>query len=251
MNKQNSLTRVFGHRGSAGTHPENTMAAFEEAARVGAEGIEFDIQLSKDGIPVIIHDETLDRTTDGNGWVKDFTFDELQRLDAGSWFDGQFRGVQIPSLEEVLDWATGNSLLLNLELKTGLVRYPQIEEKVIRLVDQYSLTERVIISSFNHYSLVEVRNIHSDIETAILFMEGIFEPWKYAGSIGAKGLHCHWPIATVPEIMEGAQKAGSPVRPFTVNKEEHMRLFFQNGCSGIFTDWPKLALEFRAEMAKT
>lgn len=145
MSAQNAVTNIFGHRGSAGTHPENTMISFQAAEHAGAEGIEFDIQLSRDGVPVIIHDETLERTTNGKGWVKDLTFSELQQLDAGAWFSEKYKGTKIPALEEVLTWAQGNRLLLNLELKTGIVKYPQMEEKVIRLVEQYDLTHRVIL----------------------------------------------------------------------------------------------------------
>ncbi|GAX89052.1 hypothetical protein EFBL_0666 [Effusibacillus lacus] len=236
---------IFGHRGSAGTHPENTMISFEEAARAGADGIELDIQLSKDGVPVVIHDEKLDRTTNGTGWVKDRTFYELKQLDAGAWFSDKFKGTRIPSLEEVLVWAQGNSLLINLELKTGIILYPQIEEKVIRLVEQYGLTGRVIISSFNHYSLVETRRIHRTIKTAILFSDGLYEPWKYAKTVEADGLHCHWPIAAYPVILDGAKQAGMPIRAYTVNDEARMREFMTNGVSAIFTDWPEKAVRIR------
>lgn len=249
MSAQNAVTNIFGHRGSAGTHPENTMISFQAAEHAGAEGIEFDIQLSRDGVPVIIHDETLERTTNGKGWVKDLTFSELQQLDAGAWFSEKYKGTKIPALEEVLTWAQGNRLLLNLELKTGIVKYPQMEEKVIRLVEQYDLTHRVILSSFNHYSIVDVRRIHPGVETAVLFLEGLYEPWNYAKSLGATGLHCTWEIAMIPEFMDGANRAGTPVRPFTVNKEEHMQIFIRNGCDAFFTDWPEKAVQVRRSMA--
>src|SRR5690554_3040227 len=124
----NTTTLIYAHRGSSGTYPENTMEAFEAALQEGADGIELDIQLTKDGVPVIIHDETVDRTTDGKGWVKDFTFEELQRLDAGSSFHTDYKGATIPSFEEFLQWFSKTDLLLNVELKSGVVRYPNIEE---------------------------------------------------------------------------------------------------------------------------
>jgi glycerophosphoryl diester phosphodiesterase len=223
------------------------MTSFQEAHRVGCDGIEFDVQLTKDGVPVIIHDEQVERTTNGSGWVKDLTFDELQRLDSGSWFDASFAGTKIPALSDVLQWAQDNSLLLNIELKTGVIPYPHLEEKVIRQVEAYKLQDRVILSSFNHYSLVEAHRINPEIETAILFMEGLYEPWNYARQIHATGLHCYWPVATVPQLVQGAQTAGMPLRPFTVNEEKYLELFMQNGISAVFTDYPEKALALRKE----
>lgn len=247
MNETFAGTKVIGHRGSAGTHPENTMLSFQEAHRVGADAIEFDVQVSHDGVPVVIHDEKVDRTTNGSGWVKDLTFEELQRLDAGSWKHESFAGAQIPALSEVLAWAKDTELFLNIELKTGVIQYPQLEELVIRQVEAYGLQNRVILSSFNHYSLVEAHRINPDIETAILFMEGLYEPWNYARQLGASGLHCYWPIATVPQLVQGAHAAQMPLRPFTVNEDEYLRTFMQHGLA-VFTDYPEKALAIRAAL---
>lgn len=240
------MTEIFAHRGSSGTRPENTMAAYMEAARVGADGLELDAQLSKDGELVVLHDERVDRTTDGSGWVKDFTLQELKQLSAGSWFSGSFRDARIPTISEVLDWAQGNNLKLNIELKTGRVKYPDLEKKVIALVREYGVGDRVILSSFYHYSLKKVQWLDPDMETAILYMEGLFEPWRYARQLGASSLHCYWPAAT-SEIITGAMQAGIAVRPFTVNKEANMKSLINAGCSGIFTDWPEKALKIRAQ----
>lgn len=240
-------TQIFGHRGSAGTHPENTMVSFQAASDAGADGIELDIQLTKDGIPVIIHDETIDRTTDGTGWVRDFTYEELKEYDAGSNFHKDFKGERIPSLEEFLEWAVDKSLLLNLELKNGIVHYPGLEKIVLRLADKYQLKNRVIISSFNHYSLKEIRKLDQEIETALLFMEGLYEPWNYAKTVEAQGLHCFLPVA-VPELLAGAAEARMPVRPFTVNEEKHIDSLIKAGCSAIITDWPEKAVSIRQDL---
>lgn len=240
-------TLIFAHRGSAGTHPENTMEAFKAAYLAGANGIELDVQLTKDLVPVIIHDETLERTTNGKGLVKDFTLEELRKLNAGSWFDPSFSSATIPTLEELLEWISTTTLILNIELKNGLVRYEGIEKIVLELVEKFDLLDRVIISSFNHYSLVEVRKLNSRVETAILFMEGIYEPWDYARSIGAQGLHCFLPVA-VPELLIGAAKAQMPVRPFTVNEDAHIVSLIKGGCSAIITDWPEKAVKLRGSI---
>ncbi|MCE7790958.1 glycerophosphodiester phosphodiesterase [Salipaludibacillus sp. CUR1] len=243
MNR-NDQTMIFAHRGSAGTHPENTMPAFEAGLEAGAEGLECDVQLTKDLVPVVIHDETVNRTTNGQGWIKDLTYEEIKRLDAGSWFSPNFAGVPIPTLEQLFEWAAGTPLILNVELKNGIVRYPGIEKIVLGLIYAYGLEDRTIISSFNHYSLVEVRRQDPDIETAVLFMEGLYEPWNYAGNIKANGLHCFFPAA-VPELLEGARNANMPVRPFTVNEEGTMQNLIKGGCAGIITDWPEKAVHAR------
>lgn len=246
MKKEQRTTLIFAHRGASGEYPENTILAFRKAEEQGVDGLEFDVQLTKDQIPVVIHDEKLGRTTDGQGWVKDHTLAELKRLDAGSWKDPSFQGEQTPSLEEVLDWAAGTSLQLNIELKTGVVPYPGLVSIVVEMIQRFQLENRVILSSFNHYSLVEVRKLHPEIETAILFMEGLYKPWEYAKTVGANGLHCFLPVAQ-PELLRGAAQAGMPVRPFTVNDPDHMVNLIQAGCAAFFTDWPEKALQIRKE----
>lgn len=244
--QRNSL--IYAHRGFASSYPENTMVAFEAAALAGADGIELDVQLTRDGVPVIMHDETVDRTTNGQGWLKDFTYEELRLLDAGSWFAKKFKGARILSLEEFLQWLTKTELLLNIELKNGHVQYPHLEKIVLHLLEKYKVKERTILSSFNHYSLVEVRRLDQRIETAILFMEGLYQPWNYAKTVGATGLHCFLPVA-LPEIIRGALEAGMGIRPFTVNEEEHMYKLMKAGCTAIFTDRPDQAVQIRQKLS--
>lgn len=240
-------TLIYAHRGSSSSHPENTMESFEAALNDGADGIEFDVQLTKDGVPVIIHDETVDRTTNGKGWVKDYTFSDLRELDAGSTFHSSFKDAKIPSLEEFFQWVSKTDLLLNMELKSGVVRYPEIEKISLQYIDRYGLRERTIISSFNHYSLVEINRLNDQIETAILYMEGIYEPWNYAKGIGAQGLHCFLPVA-VPEIIRGALEAGLAIRPFTVNEKDHIFQLMKAGCTAIITDYPERAKQIRESL---
>ena len=142
--------RVFAHRGYSGKYPENTMLAFREAEKAGTDGIELDVQLTKDGQIVIIHDETLDRTTTGTGWVKDHTLKELKALDASVIKGGTCPPERIPTLEEYCDWVKGTKLITNIELKTSIICYPEIEEKTAEMVRAFGLEDRVIFSSFNH-----------------------------------------------------------------------------------------------------
>lgn len=227
----------FAHRGAAGHCPENTMIAFGRALELGATGIETDVQMTKDGHLVLIHDETLHRTTGSPEWVKDVTLSELASKDAGSWFHEDFRGERIPTLEQLLELVKPLDTIINLELKNGVVRYPGLESKVIELVRRYEVSERVIISSFNHYSLVECKKIAPEIRTGILYMEGLYEPWDYAKRIGADALHA-FQYAVVPELVAAASEYGMPYHPFTVNQQSEMRALIQAGVAGIITDYP-------------
>jgi glycerophosphoryl diester phosphodiesterase len=231
------MTKIFAHRGSAGTHPENTMIAFYEAERVGADGIELDVQMTKDGALVVIHDERIDRTTDGTGWVKDFTYHDLQQFNAVYKFAEQYDFCRIPLLEEVLEWLQSTDLLLNIELKNGLIAYEKLEEKVIRMVKYHKLEHRVILSSFNHNSMAFCHQIAPEIETALLYMEPLYQPWQYARVLGANGLHPYH--ATISEsFVRQAHDHRVAVRPFTINKEALMKKMFQYQVDAIFTDYP-------------
>ncbi|QOR65411.1 glycerophosphodiester phosphodiesterase [Cytobacillus suaedae] len=235
------MTNIFAHRGASITHPENTMEAFKEAQSVGADGIELDVQLSKDGVVVVIHDETVNRTTNGKGWVREYTYKQLQKFDASYKFSKKLGVCKIPSLEEVFSWATGNDMILNVELKNGLVEYEDIEEKVLELINKYDLSSRVIVSSFNHYSMVKFHQLAPEIETALIYMEGIYKPWEYAATIGAKAIHPYHPVVK-EETVKSSHDLGIAVRPFTINKIELMKKLASYKCDGIITDDPKKAI---------
>ncbi|WP_044747886.1 glycerophosphodiester phosphodiesterase [Bacillus alveayuensis] len=234
------MTKIFAHRGSAGTHPENTMVSFQEAERVGADGIELDVQMTKDGQIVVIHDETIDRTTNGTGWVKEFTYRELRKFDASYKFAGQYGFCPIPLLEEVLSWGKQTKLLFNIELKNGFIQYERLEEQVIQMIKEYEMEERVILSSFNHNSMARCHRIAPEIETALLYMENLYEPWRYIQAIGASALHPYYVTVNESFIRE-AHKHGVAVRPFTINKEAVMKRMFRYHVDAIVTDYPAKA----------
>ena len=240
------MTKIIGHRGSAGTSPENTMKSFEEAEKAGADGIELDVQMTKDGVLVVIHDEKVDRTTKGKGWVKDFTFQSIRKLDASYKFSEKGSFSQIPSLTEVFKWAKTNSMLLNVELKNGLIDYKDLEEKVINMVYSHHLEQRVILSSFNHYSIVKCHEIAPEIETAVLFMEGLYEPWAYARQLGAKAIHPYHPVAKA-KIIKQSQAEGIAVRPFTVNEQKMMKQLINEQTDAFITDYPGKAVSLMNE----
>jgi glycerophosphoryl diester phosphodiesterase len=227
----------FAHRGASGYCPENTLAAFSKALELGATGIETDVQLTADGRVVIIHDESLLRTTGMNKLVKDATLAEISELDAGSWFSSAFAGERIPQLEQLLEMVTQTETILNIELKNGIIPYAGLEQAVIDLVRKHELAQRVIISSFNHYSLALCKQLAPDIRTGVLYMEGLYRPWDYAKSVQADALHAYH-YAAVPELVAEAAANGIVYHPFTVNEPAEMKRLMDAGVAGIITDYP-------------
>ena len=158
----------FAHRGASAVAPENTLAAFQGARKVGADGVELDVMLTADGEVVVRHDYVLGRTTNGRGRVRDHTLAELKCLDAGAWFGPQFAGERVPTLREVCAWA-GQDMLLNIELKTMDVGRSELEAKTVALVREFRLERRAVLSSFNPFSLRRVKRIAPELHTGLLY----------------------------------------------------------------------------------
>jgi glycerophosphoryl diester phosphodiesterase len=230
--------QIFAHRGSSAEAPENTISAFKLAIEQGADGIELDVQLTSDGQPVCIHDEMLDRTTNGKGLVFHYSYDQISKLDAGYKFE-QYRGEPVPLLSQVMELLAPTNLLLNIELKNNILTYEGMERKVVELVRTYQMQSRVNISSFNHYSLVEVHRLAPEIETAILYDSSLYKPWNYAESIGAKSLHPQF-YSITEEIIKGAHAAKMQVRPYTVDDVHVAKSFAAMGVDAVFTNVPRL-----------
>ena len=227
---------VLAHRGYSAKAPENTMAAFELALEVGSGGLELDVHLTKDGEVVIIHDDTVDRTTNGTGRVDSYTMAELKELDAGSWFSPEFAGEKLPTLRQLLDLVKDKDILLNIETKTAL-GFEQLNETLASLLDQYDLWERTIISSFNHYSLAHMKDIRLQAKTAILYNAALVNPWVYAKSIGATVLHPYHKTI-IPEIVTAAQQNGMMVNVWTVDKPVDVERMKAAKVNGIITNVP-------------
>lgn len=234
---------VWAHRGASGYMPENTLPSFRLAAEMHTEGIELDIQLTKDGRIVVIHDETLERTSNGSGWVKDHTYQEL----LGMQFDKTHPlgvPVKIPLMEEVIDLVKPYGTFINIELKTGIVDYPGIEEKILSLVREKEIEERVIYSSFNHYSMVKMKELDSHIRTALLYMDGPIGMPEYAKRLGADAVHPALYNLRFPHLMEEAEQLGLEVNTWTVNKKEYMEYCRHMGVHAVITNYPDQALEY-------
>ncbi len=162
---------ILGHRGASAVAPENTLVAFRRALELGADGVELDVTLTRDGIPVIIHDDTLDRTTNGKGNVKNFTLEEIRQLDAGAWKGAEFRGEKIPTLDQVIDLfaSTHPHPLLNIELKATGISTDGIETATLGVLHEKNYFDNIIVSSFNPLALMRMRLIAPQIPRGLLY----------------------------------------------------------------------------------
>lgn len=232
---------VVAHRGYSSKAPENTMAAFELALEAGADGLELDVHLTKDGEVIVIHDHTLERTTNGTGIVEEHTLAELQQLDAGSWFGPEFKGEKLPTLRQVCELIKGRDLLFNIELKVTL-GFEQLNQKVLELLNEFDLHEKTIISSFNHYALVHFKEISPKTRTGILYSAALVNPWEYAKSIGATALHSYH-ATIIPEIAQGAQANGVMVNCWTVDKPVDIERMKAAKVNSVITNVPERVRE--------
>lgn len=239
----------FAHRGASGHAPQNTLAAFLLAAEMGADGIELDVHLSADGEAVVIHDDTVDGTTDGHGRVSQMGLSELKALDAGAWFDRRFAGERIPTLQEVFD-AVGHRVLINIEIKAERGYHPPAQEaEVVRLIEDNQMVDRVLVSSFAPSSLRRVHKMNSNIPLGLLYgrPEPLFLPrllrWL---SVPYDALHPSLGMVT-RGYVERARRRGERVNVWTVNAPQDMRRMRDLGVDGIITNYPDLLRDVLAE----
>lgn len=236
--------KVFAHRGYSAIAPENSMIAFLWAMRVKADGIELDVQMTKDKELVVIHDETVDRTTNGIGWVKDYTLEEITQLDIGSWFSEEYRDQRVPTLRQVLELVKGSNLELNIELKNSVVSYLGMEEKVVNLVEEYEMEDQVILSSFHLQSIHRLHQLRPHFQLAALYDMYVDAPWKYAELLGIKGIHPHYSFVT-EEIVSECHKRGIAVRPYTVDDPIEMKRLMDAKVDAIITNVPPTCISLR------
>lgn len=240
---------LFAHRGSSAYAPENTLAAFELALQQGADALELDVKLTLDGHVVIIHDQTLDRTTNKHGKVRECRLEEIRELDAGSHFDIAFKGERIPTLAELFE-KIGDRTLYNIELTNYASLTDSLPEKVAALVERYSLADRILFSSFNPLALIGVRRKLPDHCTALLARPGKRGRWarSWLGYLlRYQALHIHRDDTT-PEIVAATHKRDKRLHVFTVNDGSEMASLFKMGVNGIMTDDPPLARQILSTM---
>ena len=228
---------ILGHRGARGHAPENTMASFQAALDMGVDGIELDVQMTKDGKVVVCHDHSLERTSNGSGWLVEHTREELRALDFGSWFSPQFAGEKIPTLREVLQWAAPTRLIVNVEIKNGPVIYEGIEEKVSALIRECRMVDRVIVSSFYHPSLLKMKQLDPMIKTGLLYASRPVDPWLQLRVTDTDNLHPLWHYVDAA-WASGTRPHGAKIFTWTINELRDWGHIKNMGVDGIMTDYP-------------
>ena len=238
-------TLNWAHRGASGHAPENTLAAFRLAVEMGADGIELDVHLSADGHVVVIHNGTVDATTNGRGRVCDLSLDVLQSLDAGSGFSPRFADQQIPTLHEVFA-AVGQRTLVNVEIKGELGRRArchepgQLEAAVVQLIQAHRMVERVIVSSFIPGSLRWVHKLNPDIRLGFLYLGHAHKRlplWFYGLSAPHDALHPAFRLVHKGYVAR-ARRRGLALNVWTVNTEDDLRQMCDLEVAGIITNYP-------------
>lgn len=233
------MTSIWAHRGASATAPENTLPAFELALQQGADGFELDVQRSVDGVLVVCHDETIDRTSNGSGLIAELSHDELLQFDFANQLPG-YAGVGIATLAEVLELVRGTDAVVNIELKNSVLRYAGMEAEVDALVAELGLVDQVWYSSFNHQSLVTLAELGSPVPRGALYVEQLVRPWDYVAGFGATALH---PMAATvdAELVAGAHDAGIRVHPWTVDDPAQIVALAELGVDAVITNRPDLA----------
>ncbi len=233
---------ILAHRGASAYAPENTLAAFRLAAEMGADGVELDVRLSADGVPVVIHDATVGRTTDGYGTVSQLTLTELQALDAGSWFSPDFAGQRLPTLQEVLE-VLGDRLLFNVELKGSSWRDRGLEAAVLAVIEAQGMLDRVLISSFDPFALRRMKRLAPRLPVALLYAPDLPLYLRRAWLAPLLPHEVRNPEHTMvtPKAMAWFRRHRYRVVTWTVDEPEEMRRLARLGVDGIITNRPDVA----------
>ena len=226
---------AIAHRGASGYAPENTLAAYRRAVAQGVTFIETDLHLTRDAHFIAVHDETVDRTTNGQGAVHQMTLAELRRLDAGSWFASEFMSERIPTLEEILEFAKKNDVVFYLELKPN--GFWGGEHALISALRGASEIARSVIISFDPAILASLRKIEPTLMTGLLYDGSVDKPFEKALEIGARQLVVRGDLVT-PNLLQQARKQDLQVVCWTVNSPAHMRMLVAAGVDGIMSDYP-------------
>lgn len=213
--------KIWAHRGASGYAPENTLESFELAVKQGADGVELDVQMTKDGELVVIHDEEIDRVSNGTGLVKDFSLKELKALNFNKTHP-EYAHAEIPTLREVYELLKPTGLTVNTELKTGIYFYPGIGQKVLELAEVMNMKDRIWYSSFNHLTLTTLKRMDPSIHTGILYEDGWLNVPEYAARLGMDALHPACYNLQYPGVIKEAKSRGLRLHVWTVNESSVM-----------------------------
>lgn len=236
-------TRIFAHRGASGYAPENTLEAFDLAVQQGAHGVELDVHLCRSGELVVAHDETIDRVSDGTGAIRDLTLSQLKSF-RFCHTHPEYRNARLPLLSEVFRLLKPTGLSINIELKNSIVDYPRLEQKVLELAAREFDISRIIFSSFNHYSMLRMKQLDSAVPCGLLYEAVLVHPWEYACRLGMNAIHPHFSEVLLPgHECSAAHQAGIFVHTWTVNTPEAMDAVLREGADILITNYPDQALK--------
>ncbi|MCC6274909.1 MAG: glycerophosphodiester phosphodiesterase [Leptospiraceae bacterium] len=245
--------KVIAHRGYSSHYPENTMLAFQRAIDVKADMIELDATLTSDFIPIVIHDDTLKRTTSGKGKVRNVSYNVIREFDAGSWFHRDYRGEKVPLLQDVLAHIASSPVSLNIEIKAEShdkrVSEKNIESQIIPLLRNYKILDKTIVSSFEPDVLKRMRKLSDKVKLGFIFDRkkgNISDPFQFAKEINAYSVHLQKRLIQ-KETIQKAIAADLKLYVFTVNKESDMEKMLKLGVDGMFTDYPERLLKLLSE----
>lgn len=252
-------TWVIAHRGASKAAPENTLSAFAAAIALGADMIELDVRLSRDGQIVVFHDKLLQRTTDGEGRLDAFSLAEIQRLDAGSWFDPRFVGERVPTLRETLEMAAGK-VMLNIEIKKDAVHRSDdvIERRLVALLEEYEMLRHCMISSFNTLTLIRIKQLAPRLSTALLYGDTVrtnlrpkipiygYQAYQLVLKTRADSLNVRKNLVT-RGFLRRSRETGVRIHPFTVDETKLMKKLIRRRVDGIITNTPDRLLHWLAK----
>lgn len=240
---------LIAHRGASRLAPENTMAALQEALRLGAKWVEFDVMCCKGGEAIVMHDTTLKRTTNGNGAVIDFTFEELSKLSAGHWFSPEFAQEKIPRFADVILFLKENKMSAVVELKPVLGYEIETAQKAVHLLQHHwpDFHEHIVVSSFSHSALEEARRCNKNVMIGVSTEVFSNDLLTFAASLNAMSIHIDF-LALTPEICQKINAARLDIFSYTVNDTSVANNLFNWGVKAVFTDVPdelgKIQMEF-------
>lgn len=240
---------IYGHRGASGYAPENTLEAFELAAKMGAYGVELDVHVCKDGELIVAHDETIDRVSDGSGLICEMTAAELKKYRFNKTHP-EYKNASVPTLREVYELLKPYGLHVNVELKNSRIRYARLEEKCVELAAEMGMTDRVLYSSFNHHSLLYLKQLDPSLPCGALYDATLVRPWDYAHGLGLNAIHPHFSELQIDGECAHAHALGLEVNPWTVNEEQDVRDAIRAGADRIITNYPDRALAILKESAE-
>ncbi|MBD3306093.1 glycerophosphodiester phosphodiesterase [candidate division KSB3 bacterium] len=238
--------KIAAHGGAAGYAPENTLTSFQKGLELGANVLEVDVHLSKDGELIVMHDATLERTTDGSGYIHDHTLHDLKQLDAAAHIASSQK-EQIPTLGDVFDLARGKAKF-DIDLKNGPRIYPGIEEQVVRTIEDYDLVNDVMVISFTHLSLRQIKALNPHIQTGIVYNAGLLEPWVVAKTVNADALYPKY-FYQIDDIILEAHRRGYPVYAWTIDTLDDMQRWINYGVDGITSNYPDLVRKVARDLS--